>query len=180
MNILHGTWIPKADDDFIQNGKFYLWVESSYPSKKTKTSKGIHPNHLNQKDLLSFIGSLLGLSSGDIAIQYFLLPTAKNQPLPSPELSRYLEVEIPKTITLQSWKINCYALSNIIKTLNDIHFLKIANSLVYDCVYRETKSSVGDSALAEYKLWHSWQQKLLTANATFYLGFQLQEAKNSY
>jgi SNF2 family DNA or RNA helicase len=308
MNILHGTWIPKANDDFIQKGQFYLWVETSSPSRTPKTPKDIHPNQLNQKDLLSFMGSLLEPSSrtrdtrGDIAIQYFLLPTAKNQPLPSPELNRYLEVEIPKTMTLQSWGIHCYAVSNVIKTLSDIHFLvsydnndiqlgtdllfwyhytqsfktvllkdhyipalkyreitavkakrkpatieiysgwqiiseqyethlrqavetmplacvvgsetptkagydkesllrhfsevlltatvsqtpipatfekKIANSLVYDCAYSKqvTKPRV-DSALAEYKLWHSWQQKLLSAhaNATFHLGFQLQEA----
>jgi len=309
MNILHGTWIPKADDDFIQNGEFYLWVETSSPSKNPKTSKAIHPNHLNQKDLLSFMGSLLGLSnrtrdiSSDIAIRHFLLPTTKNKPLPSPELNRYMEVEIPKTITLQPWGINCYAISKVINTLSDIHFLvsynsndiqlgtdllfwyhyaqslkavilkdqyipalkyreitapkakrkpatieiysgwqiiseqyethlhqaidtmplacvvgsekptkncydkesllrhfsevlvtdivsqtqvpaafkqKISNSLVYDCVSDQaTKPKTGHSAIAEYKLWHSWQQKLLSAhaNATFHLGFQLQEAK---
>jgi SNF2 family DNA or RNA helicase len=316
MNILHGTWIPKGDDDFIQNGNFYLWVETLSPSRTPKTSTGIHPNHLNSKNLLSFMGSLLGLSSrtrdtsSSIANQYFLLPTAKSKPLPSPELNRYLEVEIPKTITLQPWEINCYILSNVINTLSEIHFLvsynsndiqlgtdllfwchytqslktvilkdqyipalkyrettliptkakrtkrqpatieissgwqiiseqyesnlhlavdtmplacvvgsetptktcydkvsllrhfsevvvmdivcqtplpvtfekKIANSLIYDCVYCEQEviqPKVGDSALAEYKLWHSWQQKLLSAhaNATFHLGFQLQEAK---
>jgi len=316
MNILHGTWIPKATDDFIQNGHFYLWVETSSRSKPSKTAKKIHPNHLNKKDLLSFMGNLLGLSnrnrdtSSNIVSQYFLLPTAKNQPLPSPELHRYLEVDIPKTLILQSWEINCYAVSHVIKTLSEIHFLvsynsndiqlgtdflfwyhytqflkavilkdqyipalkyrettliptktkrtkrkpatieissgwqiiseqyetnlrqavdtmplacvvgsetpikacydkesllrhfsevlltdivsqtpfpatfekKLANSLIYDCIYCEQEviqSKVGDAALAEYKLWHSWQQKLLSAhaNATFHLGFQLQEAQ---
>ncbi len=66
------------------------------------------------------MGSLLGLPirrtrdtslaklTNAIETNYFLLPTAKSKPLLSPELSRSLEVEIPKTITLQSWTINCF------------------------------------------------------------------------
>ena len=307
MNVIHGTWIPQADYDFIQNGNFYLWIETSSAAKKgIKLAKNVHPNHLQHKDLLNFVENLLGISkpAHDIAICHFLLPTSKNKPLPSPELHRYMEVEIPKTVTLQSWEINCYIVSDVIKTLSELHFLvsygsndiqlgadllfwyhysqslktvilkdqyipalkyrevaapkakrkpinveihngwqiiseyyednlqqaiktmplacvvgntiptnkcydkvnllrhfseviianiighislpatfkkKIANSMLYDCIYNFQASTpkTNVAALTEYKLWHSWQQKLLDAhaNATFHLGFQLQEAK---
>ncbi len=63
------------------------------------------------------------------------------QPLPSLELARYLEVEIPETFDLQYWQIDCYQVQaevkvgtynyqraiNIIKLLNDLHFLTINN-----------------------------------------------------
>ncbi|MBE9561467.1 MAG: ATP-dependent helicase, partial [Proteobacteria bacterium] len=300
MNIIHGTWIPDAEDGFIQTGNFYLWIETF--------AKNSIKHHLKQKDLVNFITDILGSSvntrhiNSKITTRYFLLPTAKNKPLPSPELNRYLEVEIPKNITLKDWQIECYAIDNIIKTLNDIHFIvsynndiqlgsdflfwheytksiktvifkdqyvpalkyreltkptkrksatfeihngwqiiseqyenniqqaidfmpiactigsedktcydkesllrhfsevlvkhiinqtkipatferKIANSLLHDCVYhyRITEHKINDSALAEYKLWNSWQLKLLNAhaNATFQLGFQLQEAEEN-
>jgi SNF2 family DNA or RNA helicase len=310
MNILHGTWIPNADEAFIQKGHFYLWVETLPASKTSKTSNAVHPNHLKKKELVTFMESLLGLSKSvyrsraDITqMRYFLLPTAKNKPLPSPELNRYLEMEIPKRFSLQSWEISCYPLSHLIKALTDIHFFvsyhshdiqlgtdllfwyqytqslksvilkdhyipalkyreitptkktkrstielypgweiiseqyetqlreavdimpfacvvgsetptetcydkttllrhfsevlvtesvnstpipatferKIANSLVYDCVYHDrfTTTPVRNVTLNEYQLWRNWQQKLLSAhaNAHFHLGFQLQEAQ---
>ncbi len=300
MNIIHGTWIPKSTDNFIQTGNFYLWVE-----KSTKTTA----NHLKQKDLANFMAEIFGSAittsyiNSKLTTRYFLLPTAQNKPLPSPELSRYVDVEIPNTITLQAWEIECYPISNIIKTLTDINFLvsynsddiqlgtdflfwqqysqslktvilkdqyipalkcheltkstkrkpaaigvysgwqiiseqyeaniqqatdnmpfvctvgsedktchdkksllrhfseilitdivnqakipatltkKFEKSLLHDCVsqLRTIEHRVSDSTLAEYKLWRSWQQKLLTAHANeiFYLGFQLQEAEEN-
>ena len=294
MNIIHGTWIPKPTDSFIQTGNFYLWVE-----KPTNTTA----NHLKQKDLAEFMLDIFGSSFNILQVKsrmttrYFILPTADKKPLPSPELSR--QVEISKPITLQPWNIECYQIDNVIKTLNDIHFLisyntnaiklgsdflfwhkysqslktvilkdqyipalkcheltkatkrkkasigvytgwqiiseqyenniqqavdnmpfactvgsedktchdkesllrhfsenvitdairqakitatferKFEKSLLHDCVrqLRTIEHKVSDSTLDEYKLWHSWQQKLLTAHAneSFYLGFQLQE-----
>ena len=151
MNIIHGTWIPKANDDFIQDGNFYLWVETSSPARIPKTSN-LHPNHLTSEKLRSFMGSFLGIPisrntrlTKDIETNYFLLPTAKSKPLLSPELSRSLEVEIPKTITLQSWTINCFLVSNLIKTLSDIHFLasynnddiQLGKDLLFWCQYSQ-------------------------------------------
>ena len=49
MNILHGTWIPKLTDNFIQTGNFYLWIE-----KPTNTTA----NHL--KHLAEFILDIFG------------------------------------------------------------------------------------------------------------------------
>lgn len=62
--------------------------------KKRHNSKRIHPSHLAQADLEAFLINELGITPSDnISPQYFALPTAKNQPLPSPELSRYLEAK---------------------------------------------------------------------------------------
>jgi len=36
MNIIHGTWIPDATNDFKNNGSFCVWVETS---KKRRVQK---------------------------------------------------------------------------------------------------------------------------------------------
>ncbi|MGL6281430.1 MAG: hypothetical protein ACRC2J_03380, partial [Microcoleaceae cyanobacterium] len=63
MKILHGTWIPQENDQFIQKGTFCLWVETA-PSQRRQTRKkqnvsenssenfpALHPHHLLSKDL---------------------------------------------------------------------------------------------------------------------------------
>ena len=34
MKIVHGTWIPNTETDFIQSGSFYLWIETPILKKK--------------------------------------------------------------------------------------------------------------------------------------------------
>lgn len=135
MKIIHGTWIPDSTNDFIQTGRFYLWVETASASKRQRIKQEkLHPRHLTKENLSAFLTSELGLSdtrphqiSYSIATQFFLLPSANNQPLPSPELSRYFE-DVPKIVKLQSWGIDCYAPRNLIKSLNDIHFIILYNT----------------------------------------------------
>ncbi|MBC6453415.1 MAG: DEAD/DEAH box helicase [Hormoscilla sp. SP5CHS1] len=43
MKILHGTWIPQGEDDFIQTGGFYLWVETSDPPPKSRKRQPVSP-----------------------------------------------------------------------------------------------------------------------------------------
>lgn len=71
-----------------------------------------------------------------ISPQYFLLPTVDNQPLPSLELSRYLEVELPETFEWQYWQVDCYPtiattktgrVNSVVTLLNDLHFLALHN-----------------------------------------------------
>lgn len=71
--------------------------------------------------------------------KYFLLPTSENKPLPSLESARYLEIESPENFDLQYWQIDCYQVTtpvktsgynhrraiNIVKLLNDLHFIAI-------------------------------------------------------
>ncbi|WP_019504935.1 DEAD/DEAH box helicase [Pleurocapsa sp. PCC 7319] len=141
MKILHGTWIPDETEELIQSGGFYLWVEATEP-KTTKNSKTIHPYQLSGKNLESFLAQDLGiknLQSDGITPKYFLLPTVKEQPLPSLELARYLETELPEEFTWQYWEIDCYQtttsvkvsgysyelVNNVIKLLNELHFIAI-------------------------------------------------------
>ncbi len=148
MKILHGTWIPQAEDEFIQKGTFYLWIETTQASKKRKTTQNIHPCQLFKSDLEAFL-SQLGIKSEQrshpaqeqISPQYFLLPSSGDRPLPSLELARYLEQDIPETFELQYWQVDCYAaktwiktsgfhyalVTNVIKLLNELHFIAINN-----------------------------------------------------
>ncbi|MFB2891698.1 DEAD/DEAH box helicase [Aerosakkonemataceae cyanobacterium BLCC-F50] len=144
MKILHGTWIPQPNGNFIQKGAFYLWVETDIsPTKPNK--KNIHPRQLSQSDLATFLHKELGIISSSseqinqqISPKYFALPTVNSQPLPSPELAKYLETEIETEPTeFTYWEITTYEVAtqiktgtysyakanNVIKLLNDLHFL---------------------------------------------------------
>ena len=136
MKILHGSWIPQATEDFIQTGSFYLWVETEEKSRR-RHSGSYHPRHLLEPDLVSVLTDELGLKlppslkpEAAIAPRYFLLPTAADQPLPSLELSRYLETESPDAFDWRFWQIDCYPIpdnASIISVLNDLHFLTLYN-----------------------------------------------------
>jgi SNF2 family DNA or RNA helicase len=144
MKIVHGTWIPDAETDFVQSGSFYLWIETPIAKSSRNSKQQIHPGHLAKGELLNFMLQELGIRepalqlSQSISAKYFALPTANNQPLPSPELIKYLEIEIPEEYTeFQYWQVDCYEAVtyvknntpgiNIIRLLNDIHFLAINN-----------------------------------------------------
>ena len=143
MKILHGTWIPQSELAFVQGGAFYLWVETS-ERKKFREPTQQHPSQLFKTDLALLLSEELGIQPSSyrkpedlISPQYFLLPTADNQPLPSLELSRYLEEKLPESFELQYWQIDCYptiasaktggTVNTIVSLLNDLHFLAIHN-----------------------------------------------------
>ncbi|BAY41213.1 putative helicase (plasmid) [Nostoc sp. NIES-2111] len=143
MKVLHGSWIPNQCSDFVQSGAFYLWVETPINNKK-RTHTQVHPGHLSSVELINFLTQTLGLKETEaqlkqrICSKYFALPTANNQPLPSPELVKYLEVEVPEEYEdFQYWQVTCYetvtwvkavTAINIIKLLKDIHFLALYNA----------------------------------------------------
>ncbi len=110
MHILHGTWIPDIDDGFIQKGALYLWVESHRPH----SYKGSLIKHLSQKELSDFLENELGFrathysAKQDIAPKFFNLPTLDQQPLPSLEMARYLEIDLPASCEWEACEINCY------------------------------------------------------------------------
>ncbi|MFQ4134930.1 DEAD/DEAH box helicase [Nodosilinea sp. PGN35] len=136
MQILHGTWIPQPATDFVQTGAFCLWVETEQKSRRRLASQ-THPFHLPEPDLVPVLTDELGLKSPDrrplntfIAPRTFLLPTVEGQPLPSLELSRYLEVETPERFDWQYWQVDCYrlpVLADVISLLNNLHFLAVYN-----------------------------------------------------
>ena len=144
MRILHGTWIPQTEDGFIQNGAFYVWVETTEIHSSNRTEM-VHPRHLAGEELVAFLTEELGIKSQspqplktNISSKYFLLPSSDNQPLPSIELARYLETDLPETFTFEYWQVECYQttawvktgdrperVNNAIKFLNDLHFLAL-------------------------------------------------------
>ncbi|MBW4444183.1 MAG: DEAD/DEAH box helicase [Plectolyngbya sp. WJT66-NPBG17] len=130
MHILHGAWIPDDSTDFVQGGNFYLWVETIEKLKPLKSQPWLHPHHLAEKPLATFLSQEFGLSitSHSISPVFFLLPSTE-KPCPSPELARYLEVDQPETWDWQYWIVHgyCCPLSQVIKLLNELHFLALHN-----------------------------------------------------
>ncbi|MEO8973361.1 MAG: DEAD/DEAH box helicase [Ktedonobacteraceae bacterium] len=133
MHVIHGTWIPDDTHDFIQSGAFYLWVETDTPLDTSRQSADdVHPRHLMQSALTVFLMEKLGLRepvSGELSrsmcMKYFLLPTVAGKPSPSFELLRYVDEEEPIEFDLAPWQVCCYQVSDIITTLNDIHFIAL-------------------------------------------------------
>jgi SNF2 family DNA or RNA helicase len=146
MYILHGTWIPDETENFIQPGRFYLWVETDTPP--ARRTAGIHPNHLSATELDDFLRETLGITplaaapsagkpigktlSPEIVSRSFLLPTAQQWPLPSWEMMQYLEMAVPEPVDWRYWQIDCYptqvalssreSVTNVIQLLHELHF----------------------------------------------------------
>ena len=165
MNILHGTWIPDEPDpnEFVQEGCFCLWVETAEGAKPGQ--EGYHPQHLPKANLADFLVEHLGFKpplTGEIYPQYFLLPTYDEQPLPSLELARYLETELPEAFDWDYWQIDCLEIPpqgnsrtqgrNLIQLLNEIHFLA-STSLI--------EAQLGADLLFWYHYSQSFKQVIL-------------------
>jgi len=145
MNVIHGIWLPKETQDFVQFGDFYLWVESDEVPNKANAK--LHPQHLPEKRCLDFLKNdlLLGpLATGQGALLSVLLPSHAGKPLPSPEL-QYGEID--DKVTLQSWQVYAYPLSAPLKAINNIHFL---------CCYQVGNSSIG----SDFLFWYYFSQSL--------------------
>src|SRR5260370_7568168 len=130
MHVIYGTWIPADTHEFIQRGDFYLWVETDTPTGASQSRAGtVHPGHLGQSALSTFLTEKLGLRefapdalARTMCTKYFLLPTAAGKPAPCFELLRYVDEEEPIEFDLPPWQVSCSQGSDIIATLNDIHF----------------------------------------------------------
>src|SRR5437667_8028853 len=133
MHIIHGTWIPEDTNEFVQGGAFYLWVETdAIASRSRSNSNNIHPRHLTQTALVTFLEEKLGLResmpgvlSRTLCTKYFLLPTVAGKPSPCFELLRYMDEEEPIDFELAPWQVNCYQVTDVITALNDIHFIAL-------------------------------------------------------
>ncbi|MFM1841707.1 MAG: hypothetical protein RLZZ490_440, partial [Cyanobacteriota bacterium] len=144
MKILHGTWVPESTFDFVQGGQFLLWGETT--EEKRLKSQTQHPRQLIKSELADLLEQDFGIkSSGYQPLQdqikpcYFLLPTVGNDPLPSLELSRYLEIELPDQFAWQYWQVDCYPtvtttkvktaemrpVNAVVPLLNDLHFIAL-------------------------------------------------------
>ncbi len=126
MNILHGTWIPETTDRFHQGGGFYLWVETEALRPRGKNKTACHRYHLSKAKLGEFLSEALGFRVSPhlkledfIETQYFLLPTVDGEALPSWELSRYLDAELPEQFSWDYCPINCYKVGTYSKGNKD-------------------------------------------------------------
>ncbi|MEL6601976.1 MAG: DEAD/DEAH box helicase [Cyanobacteria bacterium J06614_10] len=171
MKVLHGTWIPDAQSNFVQKGAFYLWVEAS-------------DGPLDGSALRHFLETDLGLTSGvsspqgsakhrgtsrEFTPKLFTLPTLAGQLLPSLALSRYLETALPDTFDWQVWEIDCYRVSRlssekpqgkaaftgisaIIPLLKELHFI---------AQYQLAEVQLGADLLFWYHYTQSFKQVIL-------------------
>ena len=145
MQILHGTWIPEPDADFVQAGQFYLWIET-IDGQPDLEDQGRYPMQLEGEPLADLLTNEFNLRSPQntalddwIEPCYFLLPTVDDRPLPSLELSRYLEIELPDTFEFEYWEVDCCPVpcaaatkikgnaNSLIPLLNELHFLTVHN-----------------------------------------------------
>jgi SNF2 family DNA or RNA helicase len=161
VKIIHGTWIPSAEADFIQAGSFFLWVETPITQKSSVKKQQIHPGHLDKNQLITFLTQELGIKTNPVELnqrifpQYFALPTANNQPLPSPELSKYLETGISEDYEeFAYWQVDCYDIQtiNAIKVISDIHFLAL---------YLSSEIQLGSDLLFWYHYTQAFKQVIL-------------------
>lgn len=167
MNILHGTWIPQAGNGFIQTGGFYLWIETTHSQKQRRKTQTLHPNHLTRSELARFLIENLGTTTASakgletaIVPKYFLLPSADDRPLPSLELARYLETDLPEQFAWQYWQIDCYPISLIKTSLNNgvisNPLIKFLNELHFLALHQLTEIQLG----ADLLFWYHYTQFL--------------------
>ena len=155
MKILHGTWIPEALPQFIQKGGFYLWCETDSLQKSPKKQPdNYHQGQLNKDNLSTLLVKDLDIpiteynkSTHNITTKYFILHSTDARPLPSLELSRYVEEEVENTTEWKIWAVNCYQITSVIKTLNDIHFISL---------YKTGEIQLGSDLL----FWYHYSQSL--------------------
>lgn len=125
MNVFHALWLPQTTPAFVQEGEFYLWVESSLNSRVKPTANGPHPRHLRPGELQTLMAEL-GISVRRDAFTTVSLPLPAQQtgPLPCPELAPYLDQDdLSEQAELMKWEISCVILrEQPITRLNELHF----------------------------------------------------------
>lgn len=164
MKVLHGSWIPNQYSDFVQSGAFYLWVETPINNKK-RTHTQVHPGHLSSLELLNFLTQTLGIKETEaqlkqrICSKYFALPTANNEPLPSPELVKYLEVEVPEEYeNFQYWQVTCYETVTSVKAVIAINIIKLLKDIHFLALYNASEFQLGSDLLFWYHYTQSFRQ----------------------
>jgi SNF2 family DNA or RNA helicase len=128
MYLLHGTWLPGAESDFENDGRFSLWVETDNPPTR-RTTKDIHPRHLSGRGLDEFFSNTLPLSKPLLrklrlrqTPLWFTFPSDVNGPLPSLEMARYLGLELPERLSWKQWQLHCLQSYDSLALLKEVHF----------------------------------------------------------
>ncbi|MEE4378114.1 MAG: DEAD/DEAH box helicase [Candidatus Competibacteraceae bacterium] len=127
MYIIHGTWIPKDTDDFIQSGAFYVWIETG---SVQQTAPGYRLKYLAERELTEVLADEFKLAAAAYIKQHsrtcnLQLPGSGGHPLPSPELARWLGVTPPEdeALALIQHPVSAFPLLDVLQTLGNLHFL---------------------------------------------------------
>ncbi|UKP00038.1 DEAD/DEAH box helicase [Nostoc sp. UHCC 0870] len=167
MKVLHGSWIPNTASDFIQSGSFYLWIETPISQKK-RTHPQVHPGHLSSDELITFLTESLGIKERELLLKqrisskYFALPTSNNQPLPSPELIKYLEIEVPEEYEdFQYWEVTCYETVGSLKSVTAINIIKLLKDIHFLALYNGNEFQLGSDLLFWYHYTQEFRQIIL-------------------
>ena len=116
MKLIHGTWIPQCDQQFIQTGFFSLWIETTEIQHKEKKETHAHPFALKDPKLAECLLELKVLNSQTkqqhFDKKYWTLPSHKGQAILSYELFPFVDDEIPETWELGTFFISCYSVLN--------------------------------------------------------------------
>ena len=122
MKVIHGIWVPNQKAEFMQQGQFYIWVESD-EIKPLKT-KNLHPQHLRDQMCLDFLKTAfayhLNPHDPEPQLKSIFLPTVDNKPVPAPEFAIN---DINEVVNLQAWNVFACPLLTPLKTIGDIYFL---------------------------------------------------------
>jgi hypothetical protein len=184
MNIIHGFWLPTADDDFIQSGQFWLWVETGRvkgppalpPEKCNKRIQGgddpAHPRQLTGKALSDWLESGWLLQSNYTFARHSLwLPTQNGKVLPSPLLKHRdfegkgfededfeehaFEGKSTTAMSLSLWQVVCVRVDLPLQALSQMHFL---------LSYQQNASEMNDPQInamgSDLLFWHYFSQSV--------------------
>ena len=139
LNILHGTWLPNKEKNFVNDGKFCVWGETSQLQNNTKlfqyaldknSLQLIFKEYLNQKILYDEFTKI-----------FQLLPTSNNSFLPSIEILRLINMDVPDNLKLNCAQIDAVAISEPLEFFKQLKLMqlylpdniKIGQDLLYWC-----------------------------------------------
>jgi SNF2 family DNA or RNA helicase len=122
MYLIHGTWIPDEHPTEIQNGAFYLWVETDRSLLRSSSyADDIHPKHLMHADLEIFLTEKMALREAipeefmhNLCLQTFVFPTVSGKPIFSIDMAEALgKPPLPVRYQLAPWRICCYRIPDV-------------------------------------------------------------------
>jgi SNF2 family DNA or RNA helicase len=155
MKLLHGTWVPENKQQYIREGSFYLWAESTAENNGNPEMRQ-HPFSLLKKEFLDLINNDLNTgndySAADIEPVFFTIPAKDGEPLKSYELLKYTGEEAPEQFDLKPFRVDCCKIpeENLVKTLNELHFqlffdnqeITIATDLLFWFYYTQSLKEI--------------------------------------
>lgn len=121
MIILHCAWIPEPDEDFIQEGDFWLWAERAKEDRPDQD--GWHPRQLLRADLIAFLEELTGTKIPPYQRRFnfktidLRLPSRNGTPLH--ELHKIRHRDRPE-VELATWQVDAQRLANPVQQLSEI------------------------------------------------------------